>query len=370
MNEVQFLFFVLAALYVLQCIAWAPAASEIFRVDWRYRAKVIPQSVRRRSGRNRFYFLNPFSPVAGAVVCEPFPSIRINSDAQPVVAPPSKGDEFAGHATICLSEQEKQIHFEGKEVRSPNRLLFTAHSEAFAALVAGILDRVRKKPPQERARAFEREFEKMFDTKKISARLEEYRDRAGLLRVAVVVLLTFLFLLAPFLIRFWGLERIWPLLLAYLVWSLGWVGWSFWRLHRQLYAEVKEGRWQQVMVHALSPFSAIRANDLLLRDLFCAFHPVAVGHVLMSNKESRAQAERLLRQAVFRSDQSADSSDASMRRALENFLKKNEMPREELLQAPKRESENCQTYCPLCLAQFVLAEGQCPDCGDVPLKKL
>jgi len=369
MNEVQFLFFVLAALYILQCIAWAPAASEILRIDWRFRAKVIPQSVRRRSGRNRFYFLNPFSPVAGAVVCEPFPAIRISGDLQPTASPPSKGDESTGRATIYLSEQEKQIHCEGKEVRASNRLLFTAHSEAFAVCVAVTLDRVRKKPPQERARAFEREFEKMFDLKKISARLEEYRERAAYLRIAVVLLLVFLFVLAPFLVRFWGLERIWPLLVAYLAGSLGWVGWSFWRLHRQLYPEVKEGRWQQVMVHALSPFSAIRANDLLWRDLFCAFHPAAVGHVLLSNKESRAQAERILRQASFRIEESGDSSDLSMRRALENFLRKNGMPPEELLQAPKRESENCQSYCPLCLAQFVLVEGQCPDCGDVTLKK-
>lgn len=369
MNEVQFLFFVLAALYVLQCIAWAPVASEVFRIDWRFRTKVIPQSVRRRSGRNRFYFLNPFSPVAGTAVCEPFPSIRISSDAQPAASHSSKVDEAAGRATIYLNEQEKQIHSEGKDVRSSSRLLFAGHSEAFAAFIAGILGRVQKKLPQERARSLEREFEKMFDIKKISARLEEYRERAALLRIAVVFLLVFLFVLAPILVRFWGLERVWPVLLGYLVWSLGWVGWSFWRAHRRLYPEVKEGRWQQVTVHALSPFSAIRANDLLLRDLFCTFHPVAVGHILLSNKESRAQAGRILRQVVFRTDGYADTSGAPMRRALESFLKKNGMPPEELLQSPKRESDNCQTYCPLCLAQFVLAEGECPDCGDVTLKK-
>src|SRR5258708_38751069 len=186
---------------------------------------------------------------------------------------------------------------------------------------------------------------------------------------ASVLLVVCLFLLAPVLIWQRGLERTWPILLAYLIWSLAWIGWSFLRAHRALYPEQKEGRWQQVMVLVLSPFSAIRANDVLLRDLFCAFHPVAVASVLLSREDARAQAERNLRQSLFRTDGDAASSDAAMRRALESFLAKNGMPREELLRPPRRESQNCQTYCPLCLAQFVLAEGECPDCGDVQLKQ-
>ena len=63
-----------------------------------------------------------------------------------------------------------------------------------------------------------------------------------------------------------------------------------------------------------------------------------------------------------------DGSREGMRRALESFLAKNGMPQEELLRPPLRESGNCRTYCPLCLAQFVLAEGECPDCGEVQLK--
>jgi hypothetical protein len=171
------------------------------------------------------------------------------------------------------------------------------------------------------------------------------------------------------LVRLRGLERIWPVLLAYLIWSLAWIGWSFLKAHRALYPDQREGRWQQVMVLALSPFSAIRANDVLLRDLFCAFHPLAVSYVLLSKEESRVQAERNLRQSLFRMDGDAASSEAAMRSALESFLAKSGMQREELLRPPLRESQNCLTYCPLCLAQFVLVEGECPDCGEVQLNK-
>jgi len=271
---------------------------------------------------------------------------------------------------LHLSGQEKQkVQSTGKEVRSGGHVLFIAHSEAYASFLAGILDHVRKRSAQDRDRAFEREFEKMFDTKKVALRLEEYKAHTAFLRTACVLLFAFLFLIAPVLIRLRGLERIWPVLLAYLIWSLAWIGWSFLRAHRALYPEQEEGRWQQVMVLALSPFSAIRANDALLRDLFCAFHPLAVGSVLLSKGEFRVQAQRNLRQSLFRRHGDTTSSDAPMRRVLESFLLKTGMPPEELLSPPLRESENCQTYCPLCLAQFVLAEGECPDCGDVQLKK-
>jgi hypothetical protein len=369
MNDVQVLFLVLAAVYLLQCIGWAPLESEVLRLGWRFRAKILPEGQQLRFGQHKLFFLNPFSPLAGAIVCDLFPSVRSVAQGSSTEANPSKPREVTGRPTILLSVQEKQqVQSAGKEIRSAGGVLFTAHSEAYASFLAVVLDRVRKRLPQDRDRAFEREFEKMFDTKKVALRLEEYQTHTTFLRTACVLLFVFLFLMAPVLIRLRGLERIWPVLLAYLIWSLAWIGWSFLRAHRALYPDQKEGRWQQVMVLALSPFSAIRANDVLLRDLFCAFHPLAAANVLLSKKDFRVEAERTLRRSLFRTDQDVTSSDTAMRRALQAFLMKTGMPPEQLLNPPHRESENCQTYCPLCLAQFVLAEGECPDCGDIQLK--
>jgi hypothetical protein len=370
MNEVQVLFLILAGVYLLQCLGWAPLESKVLRIGWRFRAKVLAHGLPMRFGQHKLFFLNPFSPLAGAIVCEWFPSVRNSDEGSSAKSNPPKSGGVIGRRTIRLSGQEKQqVHSAGKEVRSAGGVLFTAHSEAYANFLAGVLDRVRKRSPRDRDRAFEREFEKMFDTKRVALRLEEYKAHAVFLRPACVLLFVFLFLIAPLLVRFRGLQRIWPVLLAYLIWSLAWIGGSFLRAHRTLYPEQKEGRWQQVMVLALSPFSAIRANDVLLRDLFCAFHPLAVSYVLLSKEESRVQAERNLRQSLFRIDGDAATSEAAMRRSLESFLAKTGMLREELLRPPSRESENCRTYCPLCLAQFVLAEGECPDCGEVQLKR-
>lgn len=370
MTDVQVLFLILAGIYLLQCIGWAPLESEVLRIGRRFRATVLPRKLPLRFGQHKLFLLNPFLPLAGAFVLESFPSVRNSDEGFPAAqSAASRSSALTGRRTIRINWQEKhQIRSAGKEVRFADHVLFIAHTEAYASFLAGLLDRVRRKSPKERDRAFEHEFEKMFDTKEVTLRLEEYRSQSAFLRTACILLFVFLFLMAPVLIWLRGIERVWPVLLAYLIWSLAWIGWSFLRAHRELYPGQKDGRWQHVMVLALSPFSAIRANDVLLRDLFCAFHPLAVANVLLSKEEFRLEAERTLRQSLFRADGDATSSDGAMGRALESFLAKTGMLREELLRSPHRESQNCQTYCPLCLAQFVVAEGACPDCGEVQLK--
>jgi len=369
MNDVQLLFLILAVVYLLQCIGWAPLESEVLRIGWRFRAKVLNGGLRMRFGRHKLFLLNPLSPLSGAIVCEWFPSVRSGDERSSAESNPPQSGGIPGRQTISLNSLEKQpIHAMGKEVRSAGVVLFIAHSQAYANFVAGVLDRVRKRSPKERDRAFELEFERMFDTQKGALRLEEYKACTAFLRIACALLFAFLFLIVPVLVRLRGLEHIWPVLLAYLIWSLACIGWSFRRAHRALYPEQKEGRWQQVLVLVLSPYSAIRANDMLLRDLFSAFHPLSVASLFLSKQESRVQAERSLRQSFYGGDKDATSSDPAMRRALESFLAKTGTPREELLRPPHRKSENCRTYCPLCMAQFVLVEGECPDCEAVLLK--
>jgi len=369
MNDVQVLFLILAGVYFLQCIGWAPLESDVLRIGWRFRAKVLNGGLCMRFGQHKLFLLNPLSPLSGAIVCEWFPSVRSGDERSPARSNPLEPGGIAGRQTISLNWQEKPpIHVTGKEVRSAGSVLFVAHSQSYANFLAGVLNRVRKRSPKERDRALELEFEKMFDTQKGSLRLEEYKSRTAFLRTTCALLFVFLFLMVPVLVRLRGLEHVWPVLLAYLIWSLACIGWSFLRAHRALYPEQREGRWQQVLVLALSPSAAIRANDVLLRDLFSAFHPLSVACVFLSKQECRVQAERSLRQSLYGGDKDATSSDPAMRRALESFLAKTGTPREDLLRPPHRKSENCRTYCPLCLAQFVLVEGECPDCEEVQLK--
>ena len=145
MTEVQVLFLILAGVYLLQCIGWAPLESEVLRIGWRFRAKTLPHGLPLRFGQYKLFLLNPFSPLAGAIICELFPSVRTRDVGFSADSTPLKTGGVTGARTIRFNWQEKQqIHNKGKEVLSASHVLFFAHSEAYASFLAGVLDRVRK----------------------------------------------------------------------------------------------------------------------------------------------------------------------------------------------------------------------------------
>jgi hypothetical protein len=274
---------------------------------------------------------------------------------------------MAAEGMIALRPGQKQpFRTAGRNILVGDFLIYRAHSYAFANILAGLLERLRRAPQRELDRILKHEYEKMFDAPRVASRLSEYRVHSAFLRTTTVLLFVFLFGIAPLDIRLLGLGRSWPFLMAYVVGSLGCTSWAFLRGQKALYPGQTGGRWQQALTFALSPLSAIRANDVLLRDLFCAFHPLAVARILMTEENFRVQAERELRNSIYFG---RTGPTEGMQRALETFLRRIGMSVDELLKPPHRDSANSCTYCPLCLSQFVIGEGECPDCIGVRLEK-
>src|SRR5262249_52511550 len=122
-------------------------------------------------------------------------------------------------------------------------------------------------------------------------------------------------------------------------------------------------RWpfQQMTTIAFSPFSAIRANDLLVADLAAEFHPVAVAQRLLPKEEFRLFAGEELRKTRFL------HSDEFLNRFLSEFLAKNGTNPESLLAPPRKEDSASRSYCPVCQTQYIFAEGHCQDCNDTLL---
>src|SRR6266478_5614409 len=119
MNDVQVLFLILAGVYLLQCLGWAPLESEVLRIGWRFRAKVLNGGLGMRFGQHKLFLLNPLSPLSGAIVCEWFPSVRSSGGGSPERCNPLQPGGIAGRQTISVDWQGKQpIYVTGKEVRS------------------------------------------------------------------------------------------------------------------------------------------------------------------------------------------------------------------------------------------------------------
>jgi len=236
-------------------------------------------------------------------------------------------------------------------------------SEAAAEQVAAFLKRLQKQKPANRMQCIESYCKAIFSTKVMEERLQLYSETTAYLQAACYSLLFFLFLLAPGVIRFLGFSRSWLALLLYLLLCMLAILWMFRRAHRRIYPNRTAWPVQQITTLALSPFAAVRANDLLVADLLSEFHPVAVAWKLLPEQDFLAFAGAELRVAQFL------HHDEFLGKLIRGFLAEKGHDPEILLRAPARENSSSQAYCPVCLTQYVTNAGTCQDCDNTPLLK-
>jgi hypothetical protein len=233
-------------------------------------------------------------------------------------------------------------------------------SEACAAATAELLQRVRRTASEGRIAVLRENFRARFRLKDLNERLETYAKSSAHLQSLCFALFFFVFLLGPAALFSLGLHRTWFALLLYLSLSCASITWFFAAAYRRIYPQKRGWPLQYMTTIALSPFAAIRANDLLVAELLAEFHPVAVGGCCW-RKEFRRFAGSELRKARFL------YRDDFMAGVLEEFLKQNGVDLDSLLGAPRREDGASRTYCPACLTQYVVESGNCKDCDETEL---
>jgi len=276
--------------------------------------------------------------------------------------------ETTSEPLIILRQGQKEaFRAVGRHIMAGDTLVYKAKSHPFAQVLVKFLETLRKTSTNEWSHIFRRQYDKMLDATGVANRLSEYRLHSGFLRTTTFLVFVSVFGITPLEIRIFGLGRVWPFLAAYLVLTLACTSWGFLRAQKAIYPGQTEGRWQHALTLALSPLSAMRANDILLRDLFCSFHPLAVARMIMTHREFQVEAERELRHLTYSGR--STSSGEELQLAIEAFLRDSGLKPNELLKPPPRESANSYAYCPLCLSQFVIDQGECPDCPGVRLEK-
>src|SRR5690606_24264837 len=117
------------------------------------------------------------------------------------------------------------------------------------------------------------------------------------LRWPAVATFAFLFVALPAVGATLGLAMTWPWLLAAALALQAWSAVAFFRSHRRLAPSERGDRARRTFTVALSPLEALRAAEILGRDLHAEFHPLAVGSVVLARPEFERFAERVLRDA-------------------------------------------------------------------------
>lgn len=217
-----------------------------------------------------------------------------------------------------------------------------------------------------------------FDAALVRERIGAWHEAGAPLRVDAAGMFALVFVLGPISVRVLGWSSSWPILaIGVMVVAMLIVG-DFRTAHALLFPERRGAPNAVLWTIALSPASAMRAPDVLLRNLMVQHHPLAVAHVLCDSAEYERIAGAWLREQrrrealAARAAERGETNDQDLRAsrpAAEAFIAATVGDRDALLGPPARHDPSAASYCPSCLDEYVLATGECDDCGGIALAR-
>jgi hypothetical protein len=362
-SELAELFAVFVVLYLFECLAWVPRRTVgFFALAGRWRARI---AFRPNAGWSLAVVLGkPWPPLTPPWLAEPLP---FAVDPRGITLTESDGRRLGWDQLAPIVALDSQVG-------SGEDLSCKLASRRGAAGLAEALEQVRGANPKQRETLLGRLLDARFDVAVADARRKQFAQGVRLLRW---------FSNALWLAVFGGLgvavlsQNMLVLLAAaamtLLLWPIN--GLLFARvLRRQTW--LLRAHWPDLskrLVAMLSPLSAVRATDVLARELLGDLEPLAVAATLLSPRELSAFARPLLVAVQPRDEDDLGWWRTALRVRIERVLAGRKLLAAELLAAPERESDRVVAYCPACLAQYETAPsngGNCPNdtCHDIPLR--
>lgn len=283
-----------------------------------------------------------------------------------------------GRLELLDSATFSEVVVEGRDVLLPGRrkLRFSTSgaARALAAQLRAFSGTGDESPRPEPPRAGDAG---AFDVSAVRDRLRELRPHGRVLApFGAIAFLAIVGGIWAVLSVPWAFAR-WPVILSSA--TLLWLGLlvATWKSHRSLYPERGGERWLKLMLLALSPGAAARANAFVARDLLDRFHPLTVGCVVLSKEHLLEMAStywRELQHPLSSPDSSepameaASAARAELERAYRALLEGASVDIATLEQAPEPEGEDARAYCPRCHGQYSAEEAtSCEDCPGVAL---
>lgn len=366
------LYFLLAAIYLVDCTLWSENRAVVFQTWFSDALKMSSGTSLFGEDHPRTFLVNPLPPLGITFLCSELPltlsSRGIGADED------SDGD---GNLSFVSFSEMRSIESSGKQIFLNGQGIGNCISSRRAREVALLLDHLRGSSPEDRRRLIEEEYERMVDVKEIEKTVIRYRSRSRPLRWMCNLLFCFLFFTIPLMLSLqdWLIGWFWFAIVLLLILETVLV--EFWYAHSALLPQEREERWSAVVRMALFPPAAIRCNDALSADLLSRFHPVAVATTLSDSATFRNLASEHLRRmrfpkGVYFSDKQVSEHDAEYReiagKKLERIVKSKNLEIESLLGPPVRDSISSLSYCPRCWIQYMTSSGSCSECS-IPTAK-
>lgn len=371
---------VFAGIYLFDCIHWVRRETVAFRAWWRARVHAVSGEQMSGNQQHGVVVSQPLLPFGRLFLTQTFPiSLTRDRACSFVLQAANPGPRPAQVGRCVRFDEAWSASTEARRVLVGGKLFVEAGSERLARRLAALLDELHELKPAARERRIESELSRMLDVGALRERLKAFDSAAKDLRTACTSELVLVFLVTPAVGLALGLPAVWIPLLGALVASQAWIALAFGRAHRALFPDERGARRTNVILMALSPPAAMRAVDVLSRDLLAEFHPLAAARALLSDAQFADCVEPVLRDALhplpIRREgaasevaQAAESWRARSSAAIETFALRQGVAPERWTNPPARSAADCRTWCPRCTQQFTLEEGTCARCWDLALK--
>lgn len=379
MSDEQLFFLVLVLLYLLECIRWVPAGSTVFKSHfgtsfrWRIASDIIG------SVNKGIALSNPFPPFGTYFLISP-PPIRF-STLGALSAVSAKIDIFNRQKKKWRAQRFDDISSLETQHNSVflNGSLFAECDSIITALnLQKTLKELLSLSPPERESYIDDYLGRTFDVGRIRVMYDTFKNETLFLRIICFIQFIYMFGVFPGWVFYFGFRNaIWPLLSSILILSLL-LGFVFYITHLTLYKRKEEGTLKHAMMMAVYPMAGLRAIDFLARRYFEEFDIVAVASVLCERSEFLKIAGRTVRESEYPIVHSEPVSGtmgsdieswwrSRRKKALLRFLEEEQIPIDKLLKPHYAHLGRALSYCPRCLCEFSIIEGNCPDCGDIEL---
>ena len=378
-GEGSTLLLILVLLYLSECVIWVKRESVAFVSAWgsRWRLAVPPSWMGNANGG--ILFLNPLPP-GGRVFLSHLSPVSIspsgicafNLQTLPSEArSPYQSGEFIPFSKIKDSGSDGAYLIINKEKFT--KCASGKQARALAKLV-GAMAKVSAAKREGMARAW---VVKQFAADEAAARLRESEKLIEPIQEMGAILFLFLFVFTPSLAFTFGSAPLIIPVAGVMVALAVEIAIMFHRAHKQLYPEESSERLESLVKMILCPPVSIRAADILTKNLLAEYSPIVLASVLPGSGELQfvrsviLDLKHPLRHEVV--DEMAEktitwTASEQLNVCLEKVKKGRFLKPEELL-APTQREENSISYCPRCRCQFVVAEGECPDCPGVELEE-
>lgn len=367
-GEGETLLFILILLYLSECLIWVKRESVAFVSGWR-RWRLTTPSSWLGNARGGILFLNPLPP-SGKVLLSHLSPISIspagvcalNVQTLPSEArSPYQTGEFLSFGKI------KEASVDGSYLTINNERFAKCATGKQGRALAGVIAEMVKASPAKREAIARNWIAKQYSTSDASKRLKEGQALIRPIRSLGLILFLFLFVLTPVLGVFFGLMTlVIPVAIVMVALAVE-IAILFRGVHRKLYPAESSERLESLVKMILCPPVAIRAADILTKNLLAEFSPIVLAEVLAGSGERQFVRSVILDlKHPLKHELSDPSAVETITWAVNEQLNvsKRYAKAEELL-APSQREDNSISYCPRCLCQFVVAAVECPDCPGV-----